>query len=99
MALFKQEYDPEVQMWVARRAQEVGEEVRSSGFRRGLLKRRRKPITVYDQFGRPVAKVRITDTGSTEHEYDNHQDATARPLPIIPKTRIQEKLWTPRRLK
>lgn len=99
MALFKQEYDPEVNMWVARRAREVGEEVRSAPYRKGILNRRRKPITIYDQYGKPIAKVKIHDTGSTEQEFDNHQDANARPLSVVPKTKInngEERLWVPR---
>ncbi len=91
MGLFKQEFDPEVNLWVARRAQEIGNEVRNTKHRKGMLKRRRKPITIYDQYGNPVAQIKISDTGSTEHEFDNHQDAMARPLAITPKPRT--KLW------
>ena len=97
MGLFKQEYDPEVNLWVAQRAKEVGEEVRNAKYRKGMLSRRKKPITIYDQYGKPAAVIRVNDMGSTEHEFDNHQDAAARPHAASTKSEVGRKLWTPRR--
>ena len=83
----KMEYDPEVNLWVARQAAEIQTDIRNARFVPGILKRRRRVKTLFDRHGHPVCKVTVNDSGQgAEHEFDSHQDAVAMPLPIILKT-------------
>ena len=78
-------YDAEVNLWVCRQAEAAADEIRSSKFRRGFLKRKPITRTIFDRYGRPICKVKVNDSGiATEHEFDNHQDAVVRPEPVIP---------------
>ena len=77
-----EEYNPEVNLWVCRTADALAAETKTSTFRRGLLKRKTVYRTIYDHYGRPVCQVKVDDAGNSQHEFDNHQDATARPEPI-----------------
>lgn len=69
-------------LWVARRAQQIAIEVRSTKARPGLLQRTNRTETVYGPTGRPIAKVKVSDWGNSEHEFDDHQDAVVRPRPV-----------------
>ena len=80
---YGQEFDPELKLWVARDADVMANEMRSRNFIKGLLNRRKATKTIYNQYGRPIGQIKMSDSGNTEHEYDNHQDGTARPLPIV----------------
>lgn len=94
MGTFSTTVDPETKLWVAKRAEQAATEIRDASFRRGLLKRRRKPITIYGPHGKPVGEIRVHEqTGSTEHEYIDHQDAVARPLPAVPRWAMKARLF------
>lgn len=69
-------------LWVARRAQQLADETQATRARPGLLQRRDRHETVYGPTGRPIAKVKVSDWGNTEHEFDDHQDAVARPRTV-----------------
>lgn len=86
---YGQEYDPEIKMWVAKKADAMAWEMKGRNFVKGLLQMRRSRRTIYNQFGRPVGQIKMSDSGNTEHEFDNHQDAVARPLAVVPKTRFR----------
>ena len=78
----RMEFDQDVNLWVSRASDQLAQDVRTTPFRRGILKRKAQVRTIYDPYGKPVCQVRLNDVGSAEHEFDNHQDAVARPLPI-----------------
>ena len=75
-------YDAEVNLWVCRQSELIADEIKGAKFRRGLLKRKPTTRTIFDRYGRPICKVKVNDSGSSEHEFDNHQDAVARPSPV-----------------
>ncbi len=87
--LYGQEYDPEVNLWVAKSADAMAREQAEGSFVRGMLKRRKRKRTIYNQYGRPIAQIVMSDSGNTEHEFDHHQDAIARPLPARPRVRVR----------
>lgn len=73
------EWDPEINLWVISQANAMATEKKNARFIRGLLQRRNTTKTIYDRYGRPICKVKCSDFGNTEHEWENHQDAIARP--------------------
>jgi len=75
-------YDNEVNLWVTSASEEMAREVKGSKFRLGFLQRKNKTRTIYNHFGKPIAQVRCSDLGHSEHEFDNHQDAVVRPEPV-----------------
>lgn len=77
----KMRHDPRTKLWVTRTAEELALEAKTARWRRGMWRRGKKK-TVYGPTGRPIAEVRVSDFGNTEHEYDDHQDAVARPDPV-----------------
>lgn len=95
--LFKQDYDPETKLWVAQNAQAWAMEMKLQKFRRGMLQRKSVKRTIYDQYGNPVAQVKVHDSGNTEAEFDSYQDATARPDPIQPRLWDEYEEWMKRR--
>ncbi len=66
-------------LWVTRKATEFAHDMRTQKARRGMFKRKDRKRTVYGPTGRPIAVVHVSGFGNTEHEFDNHQDAVARP--------------------
>ena len=69
-------------LWVARKAAEMARDMKTTKTRPGMVQRSDRRKTVYGPSGRPIAVVKVHGSGNTEHEYDNHQDAVARPDPV-----------------
>lgn len=69
----------ETGLWVARQAEIWAQDMKARISRPGMLQRVNEVKTVYDQHGKPICQVKISDFGNTEHVYDDHQDAVVRP--------------------
>ena len=82
MGKFTGRVDPETNLAIVRTADAHAEEMQNVPFRRGLLQRTNQRRTLYDQYGNPLADLKVHDSGNTEVEFDEHQDATVRPQPV-----------------
>ncbi len=82
MLKFRGQANLEDGLWVARKASEFAYDMRTQKARPGLFQRQNRKRTVYGPSGKPIAVVHVSGFGNTEHEYDDHQDAVARPDPV-----------------
>lgn len=77
----KMKQDMNSGLWVRANSDDIAKDIKASKFRKGIW-RRGKKRTIYNAYGRPICEVRVSDFGNSEHEYDDHQDAVARPDPV-----------------
>jgi hypothetical protein len=77
----KLKFDPGLKLWVRQNADELAREIQTTKWRRGLWNRGRKK-TIYNAYGRAVGEVNVHDSGNSEHEFDDHQDAVVR-APVV----------------
>lgn len=75
----KMKQDPRTHLWVKAQSDVLAAEETGHKFRRGFLRRRGFKKTLYGPSGRPVAQVNIHGSGNSEAEFDDGQDAVARP--------------------
>jgi len=78
----KLKQDPGTGLFVRATADDMAAEVKARRFRKGFLNRS-KSKTIYSSSGRPIVEVRVDEAGNSEHEYDDRQDAVARPGPVV----------------
>jgi len=68
-------------LWVRQQSDLLAVEVKAQRFRRGLLWGGRKR-TIRDNTGNAVGQIKVSDSGNSEHEYKDRQDAVVRPYPV-----------------
>ena len=68
-------------LWVRQQSDLLAVEVKAQRFRRGLLWGGRKR-TIRDNTGRAMGQIKVSDSGNSEHEYKDRQDAVVRPAPV-----------------
>lgn len=69
-------------LFVRATTDELAREIKAARFQKGLWRRGRRK-TIYSGSGKPICEVTVSDFGNSEHEYDDHQDAVARPDTVV----------------
>lgn len=72
------------------RSDQLAAEMKATRFRRGILGRRSRYVTVYGPDGRPAGRIHIHDSGNSEHDLGSRQDAVVRPDAIRVRVSVAE---------